>query len=178
MATESLSNPGLPLVESSAINLEQSTKEMENQQSGQGMEHQQSTEPDLEKQVTATSQPDEPSSSLDGTAVNSLQPQKTNASQVEYVSGIKMYLALASVTMVVFLMLIDISIIATVRTLSAEEKERSKAGTNNALLKRLSPESLVISTPSTMWVGMVVHTCWPSMFPRLQPWIFLHLDDN
>lgn len=126
MATESLSNTGLPVVETPAVNLEQSTKEIENQRSERGMDHQQLTEPDLEKQVTASFQPDEPSSSNDGTEINKLHTTKSNASEVEYIAGIKMYLALASVTLVAFLMLIDISIIATVRSLSIDKKERRR----------------------------------------------------
>lgn len=127
MASESLSNTGLPVVETPAVNLEQSTKEIENQHSEHEMKHQQSTEPDLEKQVTATFQPDGPSSSNDGAEMNKLHTQKSNASEVEYMTGIKLYLSLASVTMVAFLMLIDISIIATVRSLLVEEYEKIKS---------------------------------------------------
>ena len=125
MATESLSNTGLPVVNTPAINLEQSTKEIENQHSEREMEHQHSTEPDLEKQVTAL-QPDGTSSSNDGAELNKLHTQKSNASEVEYITGIKLYLALASVTLVAFLMLIDVSIIATVRSLSTNSKERRR----------------------------------------------------
>jgi hypothetical protein len=71
----------------------------------------------------------------------------------EYITGIKLFLVMAGVTLACFLMLLDTSIITTVCPYS-HVIERPLFAYHST---RPSLELLVISTPSQMWAGMAVH---------------------
>ncbi len=87
-------------------------------------------------------------------AVGEVTPAGAPENTHEYITGVKLFLVMAGVTLVCFLMLLDTSIITTVCPYSPSLNI-------SALLTASRPflELLVTSTPSRMWAGMVVHTC-------------------
>lgn len=83
-------------------------------------------------------------------------------STVHYVEGMKLYVLMASMTLIFFLVMIDITIVSTVsliyRTLNFST--RDEANKESRLYHRLR----VISIPWRMWVGTVLRISWLGMF--------------
>jgi hypothetical protein len=69
----------------------------------------------------------------------------------EYITGAKLWLVLAAVTLVVFLMMLDMSIIVTVSHIFLSQM------LNTNIVGRLSQELLAISTPYPTLDGMAAH---------------------
>lgn len=88
---------------------------------------------------------------------------RVTTEEEQYITGVKLALVTMSVCMVGFLMLLDISIVATVIT------PRTNLGTSEmTMTSRPFPGSPVIFTRSRMLVGMVVHTNWLGDLPLTQ----------
>lgn len=88
----------------------------------------------------------------------------TTAEPDEYISGIKLFLVIAAITLVVFLMMLDMSIIVTVCPFpsSCHFSPELLLWSREMLIhkvSRLSQGLLVISTPCRMWDGMGVFFC-------------------
>jgi hypothetical protein len=69
----------------------------------------------------------------------------------EYITGVKLWLVLAAVTLVVFLMMLDMSIIVTVSDILLPWRQMTN------IVKRLFQELPVISTPYLTLGGMAAH---------------------
>lgn len=91
-----------------------------------------------------------------------IKPAGAAEDEHEFITGIKLVLVMAAVTLVCFLMLLDTSIITTVCSLSLVLEPLVYA----YHLIRPFLELPVTSIPSRMWAGMAVHTFLQStVFP-------------
>jgi uncharacterized membrane protein YqjE len=75
----------------------------------------------------------------------------------EYIRGVKLALVITAVTLVAFLMMLDMSIIVTVRY-----------PVDRQLMIRQSRQSQATSTLCQMLDGMEVFTYWPGTYSRLK----------
>jgi hypothetical protein len=90
----------------------------------------------------------------------STKVEEAPETEYEYITGVKLWLVIASITLVCFLMMLDMSIIVTVRF---DNSSMALAATDKS--GRLFLESPLISTRSPMWAGTAAHIFWRGMYP-------------
>jgi hypothetical protein len=85
----------------------------------------------------------------------------------EYIKGVKLALVITAVTLVAFLMMLDMSIIVTVCSACWRQ-----------LMIRQFPQLPVTSTPYPMLDGMAVSICWPGNMSQSHARLTIQLRDT
>lgn len=92
--------------------------------------------------------------------------QDGEVAPVEYVTGWKLVSIMVAVTSACFIMLLDMSIIVTVRS---DYQQVNCVERRRLILPRLFLESQQLSILSPMWVGTAAHTVLPGPFRSYLP---------
>jgi hypothetical protein len=127
--------------------------EEEKERVDHGITSKSTTDSEKDVDISDSSDPEKPPESNSKVA-EAAEPIET---EYEYVTGVKLWLATAAVTLVCFLMMLDMSIIVTVRL-----HNYRYAFELADQYDRLSLESQLTFIPSPMWAGMAAYIFYQS----------------